>query len=177
MRGLRCWAGGGTRPQTSPAPSIPCKHQADPQQEDWRRLGGSSLPQHTTTSTLGDQGEEAKLELQDPCPHPSVLCSAPLSSAGGSETPWQPAVTVAVFLLGTGCRCRTTVARLGSRVAWHCRAPSSAPVTPTMTTVSASVPRCSREVSEAGGHPHAAPLSASLLFHLLALLLSHRMVV
>lgn len=69
------------------------------------------------------------------------------------------------------------MAQLGSRVAWHCRAPNSAPVTLTMTTVSTSVPRCSREVSGAGGHPHAAPTGASLRCHLPALLPSHRMVV
>lgn len=69
------------------------------------------------------------------------------------------------------------MARLGSRAAWHCRAPNSAPVTPTTTTVSASAPRCSQEVSGAGGHPHAAPVSASLRCHPPTLLPSHRMVV
>lgn len=177
--GLHCWGGGETRPQTFPAPSNPCKHQADAQQEDWRRLGGPLCPSIPLSPLLGTKDRRPSWNCRIPA-HIS-LCSvqlmAALGSAGGSVTPWQPAVTVAVFLLGTGCRCRTTVARLGSRVAWHCRAPNSAPVTLTMTTVSASVPRCSREVSGAGGHPHAAPVSASLKCHLPTLLPSHRMVV
>lgn len=46
-----------------------------------------------------------------------------------------------------GSRCRTTAARPGSRAAWPCRAPTSAPATPTTTTASANAPRCCREVS------------------------------
>lgn len=66
------------------------------------------------------------------------------------------ALTVATAMphwAGTGCHCRTTAARLGSRAGWHCRAPASAPVTPTTTTASASVPRCCQEVSRGGGTP------------------------
>lgn len=49
--------------------------------------------------------------------------------------------------VAAGSHYRTTAAQPGSRAAWPCRAPTSAPAMLTTTTASASVPRCCQEVS------------------------------
>lgn len=53
----------------------------------------------------------------------------------------------AMARVAAGSHCRTTAARPGSRAAWPCKAPTSAPAMLTTTTASASVPRCCQEVS------------------------------
>lgn len=157
-------------------------------------LGGS-------TSTLGDPQDRAST-LADPGQAgaagslPASLHASPCSAHG---IPWpptppsrvmglceppqqQPAGTDgghghAVLGRAAGSRCRTTAARPGSRAAWRCRAPASAPATPTTTTASASAPRCSQEVSEPGGDAHTAPTGAHPGFHPPTLLPPRRLVV
>lgn len=70
--------------QVEPDPRHPLHHPSHACTELTPERGredtwGSSLPQLTTTSTLGKQGQEAKLELQDLCPIP--LCCVQLLAA------------------------------------------------------------------------------------------------
>ncbi|XP_069658110.1 angiopoietin-4 isoform X2 [Haliaeetus albicilla] len=102
---------------------------------DWE---GGQVYAHYGKFQLGSERQLYRAEgLREPPPRSQ---QQPAGTDGGRGH--------AVPCRAAGCRCRTTVARPGSRAAWRCRALASAPATPTTTTASASAPRCCRE---AGG--------------------------